>query len=116
MQVLTGFNHGGMETITPIGTRAGLTPIVGLPKFPGDLLHEFTDRVEVLREGQQMHVITGQAIIQNRQIIPADGLPQSTAVIISISGKPQEELPVVATMGQMIDIAGNEISIGSGHK
>ena len=46
---------------------------------------------------------------------PRNFQTRSKAVVVSIPGKPQQELPVVATRRQMIDIARNKISIGSRH-
>jgi hypothetical protein len=62
-----------------------------------------------------MDVIGGDAVPQNRHPMSRDCFPQPIPVGVTVPFEAQQKLPVMAAVGQMIDMSGDYISVGSWH-
>ena len=60
-------------------------------------------------------MIGGNAVREQGDRVVFESLTEHTLVGVPILLEPEEELPVVAAMGGVIRVAGNNISIGTWH-
>ena len=63
-----------------------------------------------------MDVIAGQAKPQNGHSKLGGGHAKSALIIVSVLYKLEKKIPIVATVGHMIQVTRNDISIRSRHK
>ncbi len=89
-----------------------LPPIEALGKLAIGLLDERANLCGVLGVGQQMHVIAGDAVIEQVELKSGYPFPQSLPVLVTISSKVQEELAVMTTVCRVVNLTGDEIAIG----
>jgi hypothetical protein len=97
-----GFDHCGMIAIFPVCSLAMLSSIVLLPRVARYQLHGRRDIV--LAPGifhQKMDMIGSDRIIQDCNSKPLSGLIQPVNVTLTITGKLQNELLLMATVRQM---------------
>jgi hypothetical protein len=62
-----------------------------------------------------VHVVGGYAVREQGDRVVSKPLTEHKPVGVPILLEPEEELPVVAAMGDVIRVAGNDGSIGSWH-
>jgi hypothetical protein len=67
-------------------------------------------------DDKQVYVVAGNHIVQNRQTIPLPGLIQPLKVPAAILGEFEKKLAPMATVGDMPDVAGNVMAVGSCHR
>jgi hypothetical protein len=80
-------------------------PIVGARKLARHFLHEPAGGTLVFRVDQQVHMITGQAIIQQGDGVDGQRFSHRLPVIVPISRKPQMKLLVMAAVRPVKDTA-----------
>ena len=61
-----------------------------------------------------MDVVTGKAVVQQRDLKLLRRLPELQPVGVSVAGEFEEEPAIVTAVSQVIDLAGDEIAVGSG--
>jgi hypothetical protein len=61
-------------------------------------------------------MVAGDIVGQQRKVHCQNRLTQTSPVDIAVAGELQQELPVMAAMGQVINISRNYIAIGSWHE
>ncbi len=91
-------------------------PIEASGKLAIGLLDERADLCGVLGVGEQMHVIAGDALIEQVEHKSGHPFPQSVPIIVTISSKVQEELAVMTTVCEVVNVTGDEIAIGPWHE
>jgi hypothetical protein len=75
--------------------------IVGACEFAGHFLHEATDLSAIDRIDQQVHVVGGNAEIQQSNIVLMQVLTEQGPVAVPIPSKLQQKRPVMTAMRQM---------------
>src|ERR1041384_8742729 len=68
-----------------------------------------------MRVSQQVDVIAGDSVGQKRGIDAPERLPEAVPIAIPILGKPEQELPVVAAVSQMVNPSRQNVAIGPRH-
>ena len=109
-------NHRAVVAVGPESSTPVLAPVVALGKLALDLLHPLADRPLRFRPGQQVRVIGRDAIAQHRHRKLLHASPEQLQGLIPVPSKLEEELTVVTTMGQMVELARNDRAIGPWHR
>jgi hypothetical protein len=68
-------------------------------------VHQSADRFSTVGMHDKVNMITRQAITVNRHPVPADSFTQPFTIRIPITGKPQQKLPVMTPVRQMVGVA-----------
>ena len=63
-----------------------------------------------------MDVSAGDVVGQQGGLGFEDRFPQAVPVAVSVLGEPEQELPVVATMGEVVDMSRHDIAVGPWHE
>ena len=88
------------------------------------LLRSLTgDELDAARNGaflrvlyEQVNVIGSDHVIQHTQPESLPRFVEPAQVVVSITGKPEEKVSLVAAMSQVPDMAGQEMAIGTRHR
>ena len=92
-----------------------LASIVGACEFAGHFLHEATDLSAIDRIDQQMHVVGGNAEIQQSNIVLMQVLAEQGPVGVPVPSKLQQKHPVMTAMRQMENSPIGPESVGPWH-
>jgi hypothetical protein len=106
-------DHGAMVPILPEGTASTFTPVVVTGKDSFQLLHHATDAAGPGFDGDDVGVVRGQAVVEQRDLEFLGRLPQALAVLRSVTSEAEEERTVMAAMRQVVNQTRLNESIGS---
>jgi hypothetical protein len=90
--------------------------VVSLGAASGHQLHTAGDLALSAITDQEMDMVRRNDVIQNTKPIAFLGLKQPMAPTVSISGEFQQKLLFVAAVGNVPDVAGQEMTIGAWHQ
>ena len=114
-QVGIGVHRGGVVAVLPECAASPFAPVVLLSGPSGDELHAAGDLAIATILNQHVDVIRRNDVVQHAQPETFSGLVQPVNPAPSIAGKLEQELALVAAVGQMPDVAGDEAAVGAGH-
>jgi hypothetical protein len=100
-----------MEPTLPKRAASALSTVVGLGDLTCNQLNEMTDFVRVFRVDQQVNVITGNVIIQERYAAGAQGFSEEVQIRVAITRKLQQESSVVASVGDVTTPARKDVTV-----
>jgi hypothetical protein len=104
-----------MVVVTPKRVLSSLAPVVDPRGFTRHLLRQLAELLPLLRFHQQVDVIARQTVVQQGHFKLPQRLRQSPPVGISVPGKPQQVLPVVAAVHQVEDFSLDPQAVGTRH-
>ena len=115
-EVLPGLDGRGMVPVFPESALSTFALVVLLACSAGDQLHGFGNGAcSAGVRYDEMDVIGGDGKIQDGKVIPLSGLEKPLHPPGAISGKLEKKFLLMAAMGQVPDITGNEMSVCTGH-
>ena len=112
-KMVTAIDHCGMESLSPEGAAAMFAEVVVISKLALQLLHELAEIARMLAHSGHMNVIAGDAEIQKRNAMFMNCVSKASAILDSIEPAFQQELSVVASVSQVINVAGDDVAVGS---
>lgn len=103
------------QKVAPIPERAGaaFASIVIPGQFTGRLLHHAGYLIQPIGIGNQVDMIAGDVVSQERNLEFENRFAQALAIPVTIHFKSEKECPVVASMNKVIYITREDISIRS---
>jgi len=116
MKVGIGFDGCGVIAIFPEGALARLPSVVLLCSLTRDELDAARNDTLIGVLYEQVNMIGRDHVIQHAQPESLARLEEPAQVSVSIVGKLQEKISLVAAMSQMPDMAGQEMAVGSWHR
>jgi hypothetical protein len=105
-----------MKSVAPEGTGTVLQKIVVLAKLPLLLLHETTEIVRYIAHCEQMDMVACDAEVKQGDSMLVNCKPQTGAIFDSIDSEAQQEVAVMTSMGQMVDVSRQYAAIGARHR
>jgi hypothetical protein len=115
--MIATFNRRGMITIFPVSSLSILSLIEFLTRSTSRQLHGIGDHIPVaIIRDEQVNVIGCDHIIQESQPIPPPGLIKPVQIPMPILRELEKEFPLMASMGDMPDVARNVMSLCSCHR
>jgi hypothetical protein len=110
---------GGVVAIFPERTASVSSPVVPLCGLPGNLLHASGNRLVVARcvsvEDEEVDVVHCDIVVGHTQAIPCYRLLEKTDPAVAVLSVSQQEIPVVAPMGDMPQMVRQVYAFGSWH-
>jgi len=105
-----------MITILPKGALPILSPIIFLARPSSYQLYRLRDDLPLLSIlEKEMNVVRSHRVIQDTRPEPLPSLKKPPNPPSPIPDKPQEELLLMASMGDMPNMTGNVMPVGPGH-
>ncbi len=114
-QVSLGIDRGGVVAIFPERALAMLASVVLLRRSPRDQLHAAGNLSATSVANQEMDVVGGHGVVENRQTKTLFGLIQPEEPASAIFGELEEELSLVAAMGDVPNVVRQKMTMGTGH-
>src|SRR5262245_47137249 len=113
MQMLVGFNSGGMIAIFPEGPLSPLALVVFLRRAASDELHALSNHVSACVFDQKMNVVRGDHIVEHTQSKPLPRFEEPVEITPSIKRKLEQKLSLVAAVGNVPDVTREEITLNA---
>jgi hypothetical protein len=104
-----------MITPLPKGAASIFSPVVVSGKLSCRRLHDLGNLLNVVGMRDQVYVVAGDVVTQQREPMFDHCLPQPLSVSVPVFGELEQEFPVMAAMSQMINISREDVTIGPWH-
>src|SRR5258708_6616240 len=115
MQVRIGFDGGGVIAVFPKRAQARFPAVVALRRSSRSKLHAAGDDAFLRVLDQQMNVIGRHHIVEDAQPEALACFVEPAQVAVSVASELEEKVPLVASMGEVPDMARQEVTIGTRH-
>ena len=115
-KMIATFNHGAMKAPAPKSAAAQPAAVVIEGKLTFKLLHETTDRPGLARGHQQVDMVAGNGVIQERNPELLGGDSQSLTVRLPVHCKSKQKRAVVATVGEVVKVSREDVAVGTWHR
>jgi hypothetical protein len=73
------------------------------------------DLVGLVVPSQQTDVVAGDVVSQKRGLRAEDRFAPAPPVTVPVFGEPEEELAVMAAVGEVLDMSRHNVAVGPGH-
>jgi hypothetical protein len=104
-----------MISIFPECAFTGLPAVIFLCRLASDELDASRDDVVPVILHQEVNVVAGDRVVQDLQSEALLRLEQPLQPSLAVAGELQEKLPLVAAVGDVPDLPGDVMPIGSRH-